>query len=164
VSFDNAAEFLGSDVQNRKLLMQQFLFVPLGKMVLASRAQVGFAFGRDELLPSDRFRAGGATSVRGYGEDSLGPRTFGVPSGGERLVVLNQEARFPMFRWVNGVVFIDAGNIFAKHQDWGALEVGYGAGLRFNTPIGLLRADMAFPSQPVTGRGTRYYFGLGHIF
>ena len=37
----NAAPFLGSDVSNRKLLMQQFLFVPLGRLVLASRAQVG---------------------------------------------------------------------------------------------------------------------------
>jgi outer membrane translocation and assembly module TamA len=134
-------------------------------MVLASRVQSGFAYGRDELLPSDRFRAGGATSVRGYGEDSLGPRAFGVPSGGERLLILNQEVRFPMYRWVNGVAFVDAGNIFAKHEDWSALKIGYGFGLRFNTPVGLVRADMGFPSTPPgNGRGTRYYFGLGHIF
>ena len=66
ISFDYAAPFLGSDVSNRKLLMQQFLFVPVGRLVLASRAQVGFAYGRDPLALPDRFRAGGATSVRGY--------------------------------------------------------------------------------------------------
>ena len=49
ISFDQSASFLGSDHQNRKLLMQQFLFVPLGKLVLASRAQIGFAYGRDPL-------------------------------------------------------------------------------------------------------------------
>ena len=101
VSFDQSAPFLGSDVQNRKLLMQQFLFVPLGRLVLASRVQVGFAYGRDPLALSDRFRAGGATSVRGYGEESLGPRDpDGLPIGGDRLMILNQEVRFPMYRWV----------------------------------------------------------------
>ena len=119
----NAALFLGSDVQNRKLLMQQFVFVPLGRLVLASRVQAGFAFGRDPLSFTDRFRAGGATSVRGYGEESLGPRDVdSLPSGGDRLMILNQEARFPMYRWVNGVAFIDAGNIFAKGEDWNGLE------------------------------------------
>ena len=63
ISFDQSAPFLGSDLQNRKLLMQQYLFVPLGRLVLASRAQVGFAYGRDPLALSDRFQAGGATSV-----------------------------------------------------------------------------------------------------
>lgn len=166
VSYDEAAPFLGSDVQNRKLLMQQFAFFPLGKVVFASRAQAGFAFGPDELLPSDRFRAGGATSVRGYGEDSLGPRNaVGVPSGGERLLILNQEARFPMYRWIGGVLFVDAGNIFAKAGEWNGLKVGYGMGLRVNTPVGLLRADIGFPKTiPASGRGTRYYFGIGHIF
>ena len=166
VSFDEAAPFLGSDVQNRKLLMQQFAFFPLGKVVFASRAQAGFAFGPDELLPSDRFRAGGATSVRGYGEDSLGPRNaVGVPSGGERLLILNQEARFPMYRWVGGVAFVDAGNIFEKAGEWTGLKVGYGFGLRVNTPVGLLRADIGFPTTvPASKRGTRYYFGIGHIF
>ena len=80
--------------------MQQFVFVPLGRLVLASRVQAGFAFGRDPLAFTDRFRAGGATSVRGYGEESLGPRDFdGLPIGGDRLMILNQEARFPMYRW-----------------------------------------------------------------
>lgn len=165
VSFDNAAQFLGSDVQNRKLLLQQFVFLPLAKIVFATRAQLGMAFGRDELLPSDKFRAGGGTSVRGYGEDSLGPQSLGVPSGGDRLIVLNQEMRFPMFKWVNGVLFIDAGNIFGRGQDWGSLQVGYGGGLRFNTPIGLLRADIGFPAQqPALGKRVRYTFGIGHIF
>ena len=168
VSFDQAARFLGSDVNNRKLLVQQFVFVPLGRIVLASRAQLGFAFGRDPLSFTDRFRAGGASSVRGYGEESLGPRdAANIPSGGDRLVILNQEARFPIYRWANGVVFIDAGNIFAKGADWSGLRVGYGAGLLFDTPVGLLRGDMGFPSDPlVTGRNrrVRFYFGFGHIF
>ena len=52
-----------------------------------------------------------------------------------------------MYRWVNGVVFVDAGNIFAKGEDWNGLKVGYGFGLRFDTPVGLLRGDVGFPSN-----------------
>ncbi len=168
VSFDQAAPFLGSDVNNRKLLMQQFVFVPLGaRVTLASRVQSGFAFGRDSLLLSDRFRAGGATSVRGYSEDGLGPRdATGFPNGGERLLILNQEARFPLYRWAKGVLFVDAGNVYARHEDWNSLKVGYGAGLRFDTPVGLLRVDVGWAKSSVTtsSRGAKWYFGFGHIF
>jgi outer membrane protein assembly factor BamA len=165
MSFDQAGAWMGSDVSNKKLLMQQYLFVPLGRLVLASRVQAGFAFGKDSLSITDRFRAGGATSVRGYGEDSLGLKDINGIAGGDRLMVLNQEARFPMFRWVQGVAFIDAGNIFGKGEDWNGLKVGYGVGLRFDTPVGLIRGDVGFPSNTaVAGRSARYYFGFGHIF
>ena len=133
--------------------MQQFVFVPFGRMVLASRVQAGFAFGKDPLSYTDRFRAGGGTSVRGYGEESLGPRDFnGLPSGGDRLLILNQEVRFPMYRWANGVAFVDAGNIFAKGEDWNGLKMGYGFGLRFDTPVGLLRGDVGIPTDKVAAR------------
>ena len=171
ISFDYAARRLGSDVSNRRLLAQQFVFVPVGRLVLASRALVGYAFGNDPLQFADRFRAGGATSVRGYSEDGLGPLDpdTGLPDGGDRLVILNQEARFPIYRWANGVVFADAGNIFAKGEtlSWGGLKVGYGMGLRFDTPVGLIRGDVGFPQSTLApGRSTRtrWYFGFGHIF
>ena len=143
------------------------MFVPLGPVVLASRAQVGFTFGPDQLSISDRFRAGGATSVRGYGEDSLGPHDLdGVPIGGDRLVILNQEIRFPIYSWFNGVLFVDAGNIFAKREDWSGLKVGYGFGLRVDAKGVLLRGDVGFPSTPLANstKTTRFYFGFGHIF
>jgi outer membrane protein insertion porin family len=167
ISFDNSAPWLGSDFKNRKLLMQQYLFAPMGRLVLASRAQIGFALGRDPLALTDRFRAGGGTSVRGYSEDSLGPRdTNGLPLGGDRLVILNQEARFHMFGWFNGVLFADAGNILAKGADWGGLKLGYGFGLRLDTPVGLLRGDIGFPQNDVnqSRRTMRWHFGFGHIF
>ncbi|MEO8678764.1 MAG: translocation/assembly module TamB domain-containing protein [Vicinamibacterales bacterium] len=175
VSSDYSALWLGSDVVNRKVLMQQYLFLPIGsRLVLASRAQSGLVFGPDDLLPSDRFRAGGATTVRGYGEDGLGPRDeLGIPKGGETLLVLNQEARFPIYGWVQGVGFVDAGNIFGKGEPfkWNELKVGYGFGLRINTPVGLLRVDYGIarsplsPSQPPNSlTDGRFTFGFGHIF
>lgn len=176
VSFEQAAMLIGSDVSNRKLLGQQYVFVPVGGVVLASRVQAGKKFGRDDLLPYDRFRAGGATTVRGYGEDGLGPRGFdGLPSGGEMLVVLNQEARFPLYRWLQGVGFVDAGSVLGKDETFSlrSLKAGYGVGVRFNTPVGLLRVDFGIPNarvstissrEPNSLRGGRWYFGIGHIF
>ncbi len=169
ISFEQAGAWLGSDANNRKLLMQQTAFVSLGQLVLASRVQAGFAFGRDDLLPSDRFRAGGATTVRGYSEDSLGERENGIPVGGAKLMVLNQEARFPVYRWAHGVMFVDAGEIFSRDETFRLqdLKVGYGVGIRFDTPVGLLRADVGFPRTALSeSRGTkpRWYFGFGHIF
>jgi outer membrane translocation and assembly module TamA len=170
LSWDYSALWLGSDVVNRKLLIQQYAFFPVGsRLVMASRVQSGFVFGPDDLLPSDRFRAGGGTTVRGYGEDSLGPRnSAGVPSGGETLLILNQEARLSLHRWVNVVVFVDAGNIFGKGDpfSWNELKIGYGFGLRFNSPVGLLRLDYAVPKTPLSTQktGGRVTFGFGHIF
>ena len=125
-------------------------------------------FGPDELLESDRFRAGGATTVRGYGEDSLGPRSqIGIPTGGETLVILNHEARFPIYGWAHGVAFVDAGNIFGKDEpfSWRALRLGYGFGLRLDTPFGMLRADVGIPKTALSStKTTRFHFGFGHVF
>jgi outer membrane translocation and assembly module TamA len=175
-SIDHAASWLGSDVNNRKLLVQQYVFVPLGGVVFASRVQWGKKFGPDPLLLDDRFNAGGATSVRGYSEDSLGPRGVdGLPLGGEAMLVLNQEVRFPIYRWVKGVTFIDAGNILGIDEpfNWSEVKIGYGGGLRFATPVGMLRVDFGMPGsalptsstrKPNTLSGGRWYFGIGHIF
>ena len=177
VSWDQGAPWMGSDVNNQKLFMQQFAFAPIGpRVVFATRAQSGMVFGPDALLPSDRFRAGGATTVRGYGEDALGPRdVLGIPKGGETLVVFNQELRFPIFRWLRGVAFFDAGHITGKGEPfaWSDLTVGYGGGFRLDTPVGLLRVDFGIPGMLLPSptareanslKGGRWYFGLGHIF
>ena len=114
--------------------------------------------------------------MRGYSEDSLGPRDVdGLPLGGEALLVLNQEVRFPIYRWVNGVSFIDAGNILGNDEafSWSEVKIGYGVGLRFDTPVGMLRVDFGIPGSTLSTRvrpgaqqpqGGRWYFGIGHIF
>jgi outer membrane protein assembly factor BamA len=142
-------------------------------VVLASRAIGGTTQGSDD--PTDRFQAGGATTVRGYAENSLGARdTFGDVLGGDQLLILNQELRFPIYRWLRGVAFVDAGNAFSELEPFAFrdLAVGYGAGLRLNSPIGVLRLDFGIPATTISptarraneaGSG-RWYFGLGHIF
>jgi outer membrane protein insertion porin family len=99
---------------------------------------------------------------------------FGLPEGGETLIVVNQELRLPIYKWLRGVGFVDAGNIYAKDQPvvWRDLKFGYGFGLRIDTPVGLGRIDFGIPASTVIGevratnsvRAGRVYFGIGHIF
>jgi outer membrane protein insertion porin family len=145
--------------------------MPFHRLVFATRAQLGVEFSSDTLLFSERFFLGGATTVRGYGENTLGPfdEILREPAGGDGLLLFNAEARFPVRGWVQGVAFVDAGNVFIGKRDLSVtdLKVGYGIGLRLASPFAMFRADVAFPAsqvRPDVPKKTRFYFGIGHIF
>jgi outer membrane protein assembly complex protein YaeT len=162
---------LGSDLQFLKDFAQYTHFVSIGRgPVVASAARVGLArtFEGEVLIPSERFFAGGASTVRGYREDDLGARSvLGDPEGGSALLVLNGELRFPVYRWLKGVGFVDLGNVYPKASDISLtqLQIGLGAGARFDTPFGLLRFDLGLPAnrRPFDPRW-RIHFGLGQAF
>lgn len=169
-TFEWGSTRLGSDLPFVRYLTQQFYFRPVGRTVLASAVRLGLGrgLGQDiDLESSERFYAGGSTTVRGFGEDSLGPRDgFGV-TGGNSLLVFNQEARFPVYRWVRGVAFLDAGNVFptVRELSIGKLEVGTGFGLRIDSPFAVIRIDYgtALTSRDREPRG-RWYFAFGQTF
>jgi outer membrane protein assembly factor BamA/autotransporter translocation and assembly factor TamB len=168
-AFEYASTALGSDLRYVKVLAQQSYYRPVGPVVLASAGRLGLAEGfGQEVVRNERLFAGGSTSVRGFGEDALGPAdTFGLPAGGDALVVLNQEVRFPLWRRFGGVAFVDAGNVFASPTaiDVGDLEVGAGVGLRVATPFGLLRVDYGVPvSRTPRFTSGRWYFSFGQAF
>jgi outer membrane translocation and assembly module TamA len=175
VSYEETGLALGADASYRKLLAQQYFFMPFSRVVLASRVVAGGVFGEDDPPAEDLFYAGGGNSVRGYAENALGPRDLlGQPLGGKRLLVLNQEVRFPIFRWLRGVGFLDAGNVLYPEvaPAENGLKVGYGVGLRFDSPVGLLRVDFGIPGSTLSTSSRsanqlssgRWYFGIGHVF
>ncbi len=161
---------LGSDLRFIKLIVQQFYFRPVGQsVVLASAARLGAARGFDqELIPSERFFVGGGTSVRGFAEDGLGSVDFlGDPEGGASSLIFNQEVRFPIYKWVRGVGFFDAGNVFPRARDLRPfdLEAGGGFGVRIDTPFGLARIDYGMPfTQRSRQPFGRWYFSIGQAF
>ena len=172
-SWEQAVPFLGSDYGSGKLLLQQSLYRGVGRMVAAGRAQLGTGYGGDALIASERFQLGGATTVRGYAENALGPRdALNFPTGGDALLNFNGEIRFPVRGWVEGVGFLDAGNVFAERSDlsFRDLAVGYGIGLRLATPFAMLRVDFGIPATTIDNKPAhqwksgRWYFGVGHIF
>ena len=103
------------------------------------------------LLPaSERFFAGGDTTVRGFSLDRLGTdatiSSTGFPTGGNGLVVLNAELRVAVVGGLGAVGFLDAGNVFlrAKDLDLGELRGAAGFGIRYRSPVGPIRIDLGF--------------------
>ena len=111
------------------------------------------------LPPSIRFFAGGAQSVRGYAFQGLGPvDEEGRVIGGEALVVGSVELEQRVLEDWGVAAFYDLGNAMRSLRD--PLEDGAGAGLRWISPIGLVRADVAWAlSEP--GTPWRFHLALG---
>jgi outer membrane protein assembly factor BamA/autotransporter translocation and assembly factor TamB len=168
-SFELAPEAVGSDIRFVRQLWQAYVFRPWRTSVFASAARVGVVvpLGGQELILSERFFAGGSRTVRGVGEGALGPRdVFGFPAGGRMMIVLNQEARVPVYRWLRGVAFVDAGNVFVRPRDAGLRDLvgAVGVGLRLTTPFALLRADYARSVWGTAQKSGRWTFGIGQAF
>ncbi|MCP6725905.1 BamA/TamA family outer membrane protein, partial [Klebsiella pneumoniae] len=83
--------------------------------VIALSGRLGLAApygGSPALDIVDRFKAGGHTTSRGYPEDRVGPvDAVGNPAGGSGRLLLNAEWRFPVWRWLGGVLFVDSGTV-----------------------------------------------------
>ena len=153
-----------------KYLFQQFYYKPVpGRIVLASAARLEISKGAWlNLLLTDRLRAGGANTVRGYSENSLDIRDFvGFSGGRTALLILNQEIRFPIFGIFRGGVFFDHGSLFTwlNGKSEHAARSSTGFGLRITTPFLLLRIDYGIPlnRQPGDPFG-RWYFAIGQAF
>jgi outer membrane protein assembly factor BamA len=106
--------------------------------------------------------------VRGFAENGVGGVDFlDDPVGGAGSLILNQELRFPIYKWLRGIGFLDAGNVYRRTRDISLADLEYGAGLglRIDTPFGLARIDYGMPltdrrNQPFG----RWYFSLGQAF
>ncbi len=116
----------------------------------------------ERILPiSERFFAGGATTLRGFRFEQAGPQgvleprnaneapTL-VPIGGDALAIFNFELRFPLSRRWRLVPFYDLGNVFRRVRDinFADLTNSVGLGLRFNTPIGPVGVDYGYLLDP----------------
>jgi outer membrane protein assembly complex protein YaeT len=163
---------LGSDQRFIRYLAQFYHFSrPVGEQVVLGtgfRLGLGRAFGGQDLISRKKFTVGGGTTVRGFAEDGLvEPDFFGILVGGNGLLVFNQEVRFPIYKWVRGVGFFDAGNVFPLASDVSLtnLEAGAGAGLRIYSPFAMFRVDFGMPlTRRETEPSGRWYFGIGHAF
>jgi len=117
--------------------------------------------------PSERFFAGGDTTLRGFARDRVGATCNGDPLGGEGLFILNEELRFPILHALGGVLFYDAGNVYRLLDDYdiGDLRQVAGAGLRFATPIGPFRLEYGALLDRKEGepRG-ELFFSIGQAF
>ena len=154
--------------------MQGYWFTPLPRsrrVIFATRLSIGLADGYareaqptddtgkpiegppeiiEDLPASERFFAGGDTTIRGYALDTVGtektisPRGF--PRGGNAVLVMNAELRVPVWKDFGAAAFVDGGNVWERVTDFsiGDLRGSVGFGLRYRSPIGPVRLDLGF--------------------
>jgi translocation and assembly module TamA len=154
--------------------LAELLSTPSGRSVLAARALLGKAQGASQLsLPPDqRFYAGGSATIRGFAYQSVGPKFPGTdnPTGGTAISAVGLEFRQRLFTTWGVAAFIDAGQTSdTLRLIPNNLQAGAGVGVRYYTPIGPLRFDVAVPINPTPGESSvqgRYqvYIGLGQAF
>ena len=121
------------------------LIVPVFKGRFITRGEFGFTDVTDvaELPASLRFFAGGDASVRGFAYESLGPKNDdGEVIGGRHLLVGSVEYDYPITRNWSVAVFGDAGNAFNDFDDY-EIERSAGFGVRWRSPLGPIRVDLA---------------------
>jgi outer membrane protein assembly factor BamA/autotransporter translocation and assembly factor TamB len=169
-SLEHGTSKLASDLLFIRSLTQAYHFTPVKQVVLASAARYGIVepLGGQVLVPSLRFFAGGARTVRGVPEDSLGGVDFlGNPIGGRGVVTLNQEMRFPVYRWLRGVVFVDVGNVMPEGAGFRLQDLvgSSGFGVRLATPFAIFRVDYGRTiwNRPAQDSGI-WSFGIGQTF
>lgn len=145
-----------------RLQLKLGVYKPLGGWYASARAEVAQVISRDSVgVPEKlRFLAGGDDSVRGYAYRSLGVERNGLTVGGRVLAAGSVEVAHPLLTnmpslW--GALFVDAGNAASRWTDYRPV-VGYGAGLRWRSPVGPLRVDAARAQE--TGKW-RLHFSVG---
>ncbi len=127
-----------------------------------ARAEIGQVFARDATSIPDTllFRAGGDDSVRGYPYRSLGVEKAGAVVGGRSIVTGSVELAHPLTQRMPsllGAVFVDAGDAKERFGNLKA-NVGYGVGIRFLSPVGSLRLDLAYGKEV---QRWRMHFSVG---
>lgn len=139
------------------------------RFVLAGRLAAGSIYGADlAAIPANRrFYAGGGGSVRGYGYQDIGPvDANGKPTGGRSFIETSAEVRIGITDTIGIVPFVDAGLVSAG-QNFSDTEfkAGAGLGLRYATPFGPLRIDVAVPlNKGPTDPDYGIYAGIGQAF
>jgi outer membrane protein insertion porin family len=166
----NFLRFLGRNSYYRRLH---------GDTVLASNTQFGWlhpysiAPGNDpaQYIPlPERIFGGGSTSHRGFPDNQAGPRDLltGFAIGGNALLFHSTELRFPFLgENMTGVVFHDMGNIYSDlgsisfrykqrdKTDFNYMVQAVGFGVRYKTPVGPVRLDLAYSLNPPVFNGLK---------
>ena len=166
-----AEHVFGSERNFLRFLARNSTYHPIGKRLVLARST---AFGNiqafrypgnalDAIPLPERFFGGGSSSDRGFPEYQSGPRDTetGFPIGGTALFFNQTELRFPLIgENIGGVLFHDFGNTFSSIgsfsfrvkqqnlQDFDYMVHAVGFGIRYRTPVGPLRLDLAYSINP----------------
>jgi len=173
LNFSVASKLYGSEANLVSFFGQHQNHRRVGRSaVLATSFRLGLIgpYGDTSEVPiSERFFAGGSTTLRGFDLDLAGPLdpVTNNPLGGNALVVANAELRVPVTGNFALAPFYDTGNVFARLKDvrLSGFSNTVGFGVRYKTPFGPLRVDLGFNLSPPIGFPTRQiFFTIGNPF
>jgi len=122
-----------------------------------------------EIPIQERFFTGGATSIRGFKEKFIGPKNeFDNPVGGNVLLNINLfELRYTFYKKLSAIAFMDLGNVWTNSSSLENFDLrkGMGIGIRYNSPLGILRFDygIKLDRQKDESFG-EFYFSVGQAF
>ena len=135
-------------------------FAGNNRLILRGDAGTTWAGNFDALPPQLRFFAGGASSVRGYGYQALGPKnSYGRVIGGRHLLVASSEVEHYFSRQWGIAAFVDAGNAF-NGTDYRP-RLGAGLGVRWRSPVGMVRVDLGTPIHNPDAHGIELHLVIG---
>ena len=159
---------LGSDIDFLQMRAQGHWIRGIGRRDrLLLRAEAGATVSSDfaQFPPSLRFYAGGDRSVRGYGYREIGQYTEDASGnryvfGGKHLLMASVEVERMFTAEWGGAVFVDAGDAFDSSDslEW---EVGVGFGVRWRSPVGPVRVDIARGLGDAAQSSLRLHFNIG---
>ena len=190
-----ASRALGGEVGFLKTYLQGYWFKRLPgprAVILATRASIGLADGFprespptdddgnpiegdpviiEDLPASERFFAGGDTTIRGFALDTVGtPKTIspsGFPRGGNGVLIMNVELRIPVFGDFGAALFSDGGNVWEHVTDFDITQLrgSVGFGVRYRSPIGPVRVDLGFKlDRRIDESRHVLHFSIGQAF
>lgn len=160
------ADFLSSNARATALL-------PISdtpwRFSLLGRGGAAWPFGATNEIPlSQRYFLGGRTSVRGYGENSLGPRgAQGSRIGGDVSLSDSVEAHYIFASSLYALTFVDSGNVFLRDGgvSLGDFRWSSGLGVRYVSPIGPIGFDIGVPINRESDEAAyRLHFNIGSGF
>ncbi len=178
VHFEHAAPWLFGSYRFDEVTGDLRSYVPVGSSVLAMRVHAGSVYaGSPQTVPfSELYFLGGAMSERGWGRFEISPLDpNGLPVGGRTFAEGSVELRMPVTPKMTVVGFVDAGDVKLESGSFRALtpRTDVGAGLRYNTQIGVVRVDYGYQLNPIPGlvingnpevRHWRIHFSIGQAF
>jgi outer membrane protein assembly factor BamA len=182
--------WLGSNFSFARFLGQTAYYKNIGGGIIwANSLRLGLEqpYAGSEVPLSERFFSGGGSTLRGFPLNGAGPqRTIAacgdpnnpatctkitVPDGGNELIILNTELRFPLTAIKQGlglVTFYDGGNVYPRigFRDFTRLySNNVGIGFRYATPVGPIRLDIGHNLNPIPGiKSTQVFVTLGQAF
>jgi translocation and assembly module TamA len=162
-SLEAAGESLGSDINLVRFQAQHTWIRSLQKSHrFIARGNFGIiqASNFDRVPPSFRFFAGGERSIRGYSYQSISPEDKkGKLKGASKLITGSLEYQYNLSGSWWGAAFVDTGEAIDK-VDRTKFYTGTGIGIRWASPVGPIKVDLATPLNPKSG-SIHLYIGLG---